>query len=189
MSEIELSENVGEHIAAYIPKWVRAAVGEADVLNACASTSPRRVGVLLLDIAGFTEMTDRFARQAESGAEKLSELLNGCFAVLTEVVEAFAGDIVAFTGDGFLVVWDEGEPGRAGDIAAQCALALRDAMDAWARSSNSQIRQQISVDVGTVHFCRLGGHGGVWRYAVVGAPLRTCRIGLPEGRRWRHHAV
>jgi len=176
MREIKLSENVDEDIVTYIPKWVRAAVSEADVMNACASSSARLVAVLLLDIADFTEITDRFAQQAEGGAEKLSELLNGCFAVLTEVVEAFGGDIVAFTGDGFLVVWDGGELTRAGNIAAQCALALRDAMNAWARSSNSQIRQRISVDVGTVYYCRLGGHGGIWRYGVVGTPFE--RVGL-----------
>ena len=172
MGVVIVLANNDNDVAAYVPKWIRTFVDEpVDAADTHAWASPRPAAVLLLDIAGFTEITDQFAQDADRGAEHLSELLNDCFAVLTDVVEAFGGDIVAFTGDGFLVVWDAGDRARATHIAAQCALALRETMDGWAQSSNSGIRQRISVDVGTVYYCRLGGHGGAWRYAVVGAPF------------------
>jgi class 3 adenylate cyclase/tetratricopeptide (TPR) repeat protein len=172
MGEVIMLANNDNHVAGYIPKWVRALVDETvDAADTHAWASPRPAAVLLLDIAGFTEITNQFAQDADRGAEHLSELLNDCFAILTDVVEAFGGDIVAFTGDGFLVVWDAGDRVQSTHIAAQCALALREAMDQWAQLSNSGIRQRISVDVGTVYYCRLGGHGGVWRYAVVGTPF------------------
>ena len=105
------------------------------------------------------------------GAEQLSGLLNDCFAILTDVVDAHGGDIISFTGDGFLALWDIADPALASCLAAQCALALRDAMSAWALSSNSQFRQRICVDFGTVYFCKLGGYGNAWRYVVVGTPF------------------
>lgn len=172
-----VSRNIYGNIAAYIPKWIRASVEETDDADqARAYATPRRTTVLFLDFAGFTEITDRFAKQAEFGAEQLSELLNDCYTTLTDVVDAFGGDIVAFAGDGFLAAWDADDGARATHVAAQCALALQHAMEVRAQSSDVQIRQRISMDVGTVYYCRLGGHDGVWRYAVVGTPFEN--VGL-----------
>ena len=154
----------------------RAYVHETDADRLCASAIARPAAVLLLDIAGFTEITDRFAQQAEFGAEQLSELLNDYFPALTDVVDAFGGDIVAFTGDGFLAAWNADDGARATRVAAQCALALQHEMEVRAKSADLPIRQRISVDVGTVYYCRLGGHDGVWRYAVVGSPFEN--VGL-----------
>ena len=172
-----MSTNIGDDIAAYVPKWVRASVSETDsASDSRPSAYSRLAAVLLFDIAGFTEITDRFAQQAEGGAEQLSELLNDYFAILTEVVEAFSGDIIAFTGDGFLAVWDAEDRVQASHKAARCALALRDAMDGWGSSRGSRIRQRISVDIGTIYYCKVGGRGGIWRYLAVGTPLE--RVGL-----------
>src|SRR5208337_635450 len=49
-------------------------------------------------------------------------------------------------------------------------------MEVRAKSADVPIRQRISVDVGTVYYCKLGGHEGVWRYAVVGSPFEN--VGL-----------
>ena len=171
-----MSGNGGE-LAAYLPKWIRTSVDETDEpRQAFAFATPRRAALLFLDFVGFTEITDRFAQQAEFGAEQLSELLNDCYTTLTDVVDHFGGDIVAFAGDGFLAAWDAADGERATHVAAQCALALQHAMEVRAQSSDVPIRQRISVDVGTVYYCRLGGHDGVWRYAVVGAPFEN--VGL-----------
>jgi len=176
--------NIRGDIAAYVPKWIRTSVDEADGARpAYASTTPRPAAVLFLDIAGFTEITDRFAQQAEFGAEQLSELLNDCFTTLIDVVDVFGGDIIAFTGDGFLAAWEAGDRERATHVAAQCALALQHAMEVRAQSSDMLIRLRISIDVGTVYYCRLGGHEGVWRYAVVGAPFENL------GRAYREAAI
>lgn len=172
-----MSGNVGGDITAYIPRWIRTYVHETDdARQACASAIARPAAVLFLDIAGFTEITDRFAQQAENGAEQLSELLNDYFTTLTDVVDAFGGDIVAFTGDGFLAAWNADDAARATRVAAQCALALQHEMEMRSKWADVPIRQRISVDVGTVYYCRLGGHEGVWRYAVAGSPFEN--VGL-----------
>lgn len=163
----------GGDIAAYVPGWIRASIEAADPADGGPSAKPRLAAVLFLDIAGFTQITDRLAEQGERGAELLSELLNDCFAILTDVVDAHGGDITTFVGDGFLALWDATDQAGAAHMAAQCALALRDAMNDWARSSNSQLGQRISVDIGRVYYCKLGGCGGLWRYTVVGTPFQN----------------
>ena len=172
-----VSGKIGGDITAYIPKWIRTSVDEtADACIARASAIARPAAVLFVDIAGFTEITDRFAQQAEIGAEQLSELLNDYFTTLIDVVDAFGGDIVAFTGDGFLAAWNDDDGAGATRVGAQCALALQHEMEVRAKSADVLIRLRISVDVGTVYYCRLGGYDGVWRYAVVGSPFEN--VGL-----------
>ena len=168
-----MSKVRGLDIAAYVPRWLRTLAGSRGAGPPRASAIPRHAAVLLLDIAGFTEITDRLAQQTEFGAERLSDLLNDCFSVLTDIVESFGGDITAFTGDGFLAVWDGLDFGHPTLAAAQCALALQSAMEARAQSSDPPIRLRISVDAGTVYYCALGGHDGVWRHAVVGTPFEN----------------
>ena len=169
-------------IAAFVPRWVRTSLAEAGSDLNAASIAAHVASVLLFDIAGFTEITDRLAQQGDVGAEQLSELLNDCFTVLTDVVDAYGGDVVSFTGDGFLALWDDPEPAQTIHVAAHCALALRDAMARWAPASQSGIRQRICVDAGTVHYCRLGGHGDAWRYAVVGTPLQNLGLAYRKAR-------
>jgi class 3 adenylate cyclase/tetratricopeptide (TPR) repeat protein len=164
---------IGIDLGTYIPRWVRCSLAEARSDNAFASAEARPAAILLFDIAGFTETTDRLEQLGEHGAEQLSELLNDCFAILTDVVDEHGGDIVSFTGDGFLALWDAAESMQASHLAAQCALALRDAMGDWAQASDSRFRERICVDMGLVHYCRLGGHRGVWRYLVVGEPFQS----------------
>jgi class 3 adenylate cyclase len=175
--KVIVSGNIAGDIAAYVPGWIRASVSETDGARlTSASAIARPAAILFLDMAGFTEITDRFAQQAENGAEQLSELLNKYFSTLTDVVDAFGGDIVAFTGDGFLAAWSADDEARATRVAAQCALALQHEVEVRAKSADVAIRQRVSVDVGTVYYCRLGGHDGLWRYVVVGSPFEN--VGL-----------
>jgi class 3 adenylate cyclase len=84
-------------IAAYIPRWVKISVATPDLCGDSAWATPRVAAVLLFDIAGFTKITDRLAEHGERGAEQLSGLLNDCFAILTDVVDAHGGDIISLS--------------------------------------------------------------------------------------------
>src|SRR5437762_12476890 len=89
--------------AAHIPKWVNARLQSP---AGAASVEARDAAVLLIDIAGFTAKTDS---AAGDGAEGLTYFINDCFAVLTDVIVAHGGDIVAFAGDAILAVWADGD--------------------------------------------------------------------------------
>jgi class 3 adenylate cyclase len=81
--------------------------------------------VLFADISGFTALTERLARTGPGGLEELTELLNGCFGQLVQLVVDHGGDVVKFAGDALLALWpaDEGLP-VATVRAASCGLAI-----------------------------------------------------------------
>jgi class 3 adenylate cyclase/tetratricopeptide (TPR) repeat protein len=164
--------------AAHIPRWVDASLRSGG-RPAGPSADARSAAVLLIDIAGFTARTDA---ALGDGAEGLTDFINNCFAILTEVISRHDGDIVAFAGDAILAVWDDDDPATATDRAARCGLALRDALAAW--RDGAGIDQRTAVEAGEVFFCRLGGWLDSWHYVAVGDPFysigaayRSAKIG------------
>jgi len=149
----------------YTPKWVEARL-RSEGQSAGPSADARSAAVLLVDIAGFTARTDA---ALGDGAEGLTDFINSCFAILTEVISQYGGDIVAFAGDAILAVWDDPDLATATDQAARCGLALRDALAAW--HDGGGISQRTAIEAGDVFFCKLGGWRDIWHYAAVGDPF------------------
>ena len=52
-----------------------------------------------VDIAGFTQLTERLARKGKVGAEEMSDILDTTFSALLDVAEADAADLVKWGGD------------------------------------------------------------------------------------------
>jgi class 3 adenylate cyclase/tetratricopeptide (TPR) repeat protein len=149
----------------YTPKWVEACL-RSEGQSAGPSADARSSAVLLVDIAGFTARTDA---ALGDGAEGLTDFINNCFAILTDVISRYGGDIVAFAGDAILAVWDDHDLATATDRAARCGLALRDALAAW--RDGGGISQRTAIEAGDVFFCKLGGWRDIWHYAAVGDPF------------------
>jgi class 3 adenylate cyclase len=159
-------------VNAYVPRWVRAAMAKDRFSRNGPVVKSTVAAVVLLDIAGFVETTNQLARRGPAGAEELSCLLNDCFAPLTDIIRDYGGDVIAFVGDGILAMWDDSsEIDEAAILAAQCGLALRSEMTRQAQSGQHRLRPRISVDVGDIHCCRLGGLGDQWCFVVVGPPF------------------
>ncbi len=159
-------------VNAYVPRWVRTALAKGRFSGSEPVVESTVAAVLLLDIAGFVETTNQLARRGPGGAEEISGLLNGCFAPLTDIIRDHGGDVIAFVGDGILAMWDDaaGIDGAA-ILAAHCGLALRSEMNRQTESGQHRLRPRISAEVGEIHFCKLGGHGGQSCFVVVGSPF------------------
>jgi class 3 adenylate cyclase/tetratricopeptide (TPR) repeat protein len=167
--------SIRTELSAYVPRWVGAVLCDPRHHDDAPFAEGRRAAVLFLDIAGFTETTDRLAKLGARGAEELSNLLDDCFAALTDVIDYHGGDVIAFAGDGILALWAGDEIADACHLAAQCGLTLQSVMRDWARSRGNNFGQRISVDVGEVYLCRVGGFAGQWRFVVAGPPIQ--RVG------------
>ena len=122
------------------------------------------VGALLLaDIAGFTAITERLARQGPGGAEALSGLLNGAFGPLLAQIAAAGGDVLKFAGDALFVCW----PVVGGDSAAGLALATRRAvgcardmqatLERYAAAGEMDLSLRIGIGAGEVVLLDVGG--------------------------------
>ena len=104
---------------------------------------------LFADISGFTALAARLARTGPSGVEALSELLNGCFGELVELVAAHRGDVVKFAGDALLAFWPaDADLAAATARAASCGLALQGFLDATELAADERLTMRVGIGAG-----------------------------------------
>lgn len=131
----------------------------------------REVTVLLTDIVGFTTLAER------SAPEAIAALVNRHFTTLTACVEAEAGSVGQFIGDGMMAYWGAPDPQR--DHAARAcraALAIRAALAADNRAKAARgepaVRIRIGVNTGAVTAGNIGAPGRS-SYGIVGDAVNT----------------
>ena len=168
-------------LAAFVPQWVITSLSERWGGQDSPFVVKRRIVALFADVADFSEQTGKFALRGVRGAEDLSAILNGCFSLLVEIIHAHAGDIVVFAGDGIAVVWEAIDERTAALRAVDCALALQDALRAWAHDADQDIRFRIAIEIGNASFNRVGGVEHLWRYLVTGAPVKLACANYRKG--------
>jgi class 3 adenylate cyclase/tetratricopeptide (TPR) repeat protein len=135
---------------------------------------------LFADISGFTALTERLARTGPGGVEELTELLNGCFGQLVQLVVDHGGDVVKFAGDALLALW----PADAGlsavtARAASCGLAMQRVLHASELAAGTRLSVRVGIGVGQVSAAHLGGVLGRWEF-VVGGPAITQTCGAEQ---------
>jgi class 3 adenylate cyclase len=150
-------------IASYVPDLLhRRLVDHPE--SAATPHADHLVGALLLaDIAGFTAITERLARQGPGGAEALSGLLNGAFGPLLAQVAEAGGDVLKFAGDALLVCWPViGDDSAAGLAlatrrAARCAQAMQATLQGYAAAEGIELSLRVGVGAGEVVLLDVGG--------------------------------
>ena len=63
--------------------------------------------ILLVDVSGFTRLSETYGRQGTLGCEQFSLLMGNFFSELTGILDSFGGEIDCFAGDAVLVVFQE----------------------------------------------------------------------------------
>ena len=141
----------------------------------------REVAMLMSDLRGFSELSERLGPSAMIG------LLNRYLAAMTPVIQQHRGVINEFIGDAIFVLF--GAPfGRPDDAerAVRCAGAMQEALTAFNVDSRDhglpELVMGIGVHVGPVVAGNIGGPDRV-KYGVVGPAVNlTSRIqGLSAG--------
>ena len=87
------------------------------------SAAPFRAVLAIVDISGFTALTEALSIEGNVGLELLAKCMNSYFAQLIELVVAYGGEVSKFAGDALLTVFapTEEEQARGG---ADGGLAL-----------------------------------------------------------------
>ncbi len=110
----------------------------------------REVTILLADLRGFTAIT------AKHPARVVLDLLNRCFAKMSEIVVHHHGTIDKFMGDSMMVIFfgDPAHPGEDVRRALHCAVDMQIGMDllngAQKRTNMPQLFMGIGINTGTV---------------------------------------
>ncbi|MGH2546804.1 MAG: AAA family ATPase, partial [Actinomycetota bacterium] len=112
----------------------------------------------LIDISGFTQLSERLAARGKVGAEDLAEAIGSCFTRLVGVAHANGGGLLKFGGDA-LLLWFSGanHAGRACRAAVGMRRALREIGRIDAPAGRIALRMSIGVHSGTFHFFLVGG--------------------------------
>jgi len=108
--------------------------------------------ILVSDIRDWTGLNDRLP------AEMAVELANGCFDVLADAVEANAGEILKFLGDGLLAIFPTGDDDHsAGAVCEKALAAARTALGAVEQSDAPVgARFGIGLNFGEVLYGNIG---------------------------------
>ena len=163
-----------ETLASYFPDLLIRRANARGGQRSLASQESLTAATLFVDVAGFTQLTDRLARRGPAGAEALSSALNLYFGRLTDIVTQWGGDVLLFAGDAALAIWPC-EPGTlpaATRAAAGCGLAICRELRGFAPLPEVTLHQRASVGAGSASLLHLGGVGGAWHYLVTGDAIR-----------------
>ncbi len=135
---------------------------------------------LFADISGFTQLTERLARQGPVGTEQLSNLLNTYFGKLTDLILAHGGDVVKFAGDAVIALWPTlTEPlPTVTQRAAQCALEFQETLRRDEYLGGEPLRLRTAVGAGELTALHVGGEFQRWEFMLAGAPL--VQVGLAQ---------
>jgi class 3 adenylate cyclase/tetratricopeptide (TPR) repeat protein len=91
----------GRQLSAYLPRLVREWIVAAPEMT----TRVEEGTLVLVDISGFTRLSERLARLGRAGAEELSEAISACFTRLLAVAYGEGGMLVKFGGDALLLLF------------------------------------------------------------------------------------
>ncbi len=119
---------------------------------------------LLVDISGFTAMTETLTQSGKEGVEVLAEILRALFGPLVASVYEQGGFISSFTGDGFIALF----PGNA-DAVGQRALAAAQKIQAhlktWVEYKSSYGNFTLGVKIGLAR--------GQTEWGIIRASIET----------------
>jgi class 3 adenylate cyclase/tetratricopeptide (TPR) repeat protein len=126
----------------------------------------------MVDISGFTALSERLAAFGRVGAEELTEVLSAVFASMTDLVHARGGEQLSFGGDALLLLFTGDDHLVQGACAAVEMRAALRAASRSARTSAGRIDLRMSVGLasGVVHLFRVGGSH---RQLLVAGPLAS----------------
>jgi len=91
--------------AAYLPQAVLQNVALSGGLPEEPHADAFPAALLLVDITGFTALTDAAVHAGAAGTERLARSLNAFFARIIEIVADHGGDVAKIAGDALLPMW------------------------------------------------------------------------------------
>lgn len=148
---------------AFVPRYVVPQL--RDMGEARARVEVFQGVVSFLDVAGFTKLTERLARQPD-GAERLAKIINALLGQLLNTLES--GDIIKFSGDAVLVLY---QPDRTLMSDTERSYAEQD--DAKKANAKNGIGTRVAAGYGTGKFEDIWGMRNAANRAVCERSLSS----------------
>jgi class 3 adenylate cyclase/tetratricopeptide (TPR) repeat protein len=132
--------------------------------------------VVLVDISGFTKLSERLARHGKEGAEQVTEAIEECFTDLLAAAYANGGGLLKFGGDALLLLFEGGDHAlRAARSAVWMRRTLRDVGRIDLPGVKIQLRMSVGAHSGAFHFFLVGDSH---RELIVAGPAWTRTVAM-----------
>ncbi len=162
-------------LASYVPALVVRALAHDTTTLTTPSCDTSLSAVFCADLSGFTMLTEYLVQRGPEGVEQLSIILNAYFGQLIELVISHGGDIVEFTGDGILALWQtvatDEDLATVTYRAAQCGLAAQHILRDHLVADGFRLTLRVGIGTGEVYIATVGGERGRWELLVAGSPI------------------
>jgi class 3 adenylate cyclase len=168
---------------SYLPDSLLHRLGSGGSDLPSVESTPALAAVIIVDISGFTLLTERFEAQGAAAAESLNGLLNDYFDGLVTVISESGGEAVEFSSDAALAMWPVASPSALRDAtlqAARCALSVQSFFKSRADVANTHLRVHTGIAAGETWRSMLGGKDGRWHYLVCGPAVREAAAAMAE---------
>ncbi len=143
----------------------------------------REVAVIFADVTGFTAICERL------DPEKIHDLMNGCFAGLTQAIQTEEGCIDRYLGDAVMAIFGapvahEDDPTRACRAALAMQSFVKEFSGQWEAGTGVSLKIRIGIHCGLVVAGALGSDARM-AYGARGDTMniaaRLQGIALPGG--------
>ena len=193
-----------QQASAFIPRIIQQGISNGSVTDSTSNSIVHEcdAAVVFADASGFTALTERLATKP-NGAELLSRCLNAFFTPLIEMVTAYQGDVIKFSGDALTILF-EAKPGDCGSAwagcqghdpvtlavlrASACCLELHKRLHNFDTGEGVLLTLHIGIGSGRCTILHLGGvvpaERGASRFecVIAGDPLRQIAIAEPVAK-------
>jgi len=111
----------------------------------------------LLDVSGFTKLSEKLARKGREGAEHIAEAIGHSFEAILQAAYDSGGSLLKFGGDA-LLLWFQGDghAARACRATVRMRRMLRDVGRIEVQGAKVSLRISQGVHSGTFHFFAAG---------------------------------
>jgi len=166
------AQALADKLRRFVPGFARHAIA-GQLASAPMQMHTGTGAVLVADIAGFSALTERKAREGPAGIEGLQNLLNACFGLIVTTIEAGGGEVYKFAGDATIAWW----PARDGNLhaattaAAATALRLQALASELAGQPQNPLSLRVGIGAGNAFTAIVGGDQGRWEALLGGDAL------------------
>ncbi|WP_435010346.1 AAA family ATPase [Tundrisphaera lichenicola] len=171
-----------ELLSSYVPAMIRHRLAGPGLDGPGGRLDRSPAAVLLVDISGFTRLTERLAVHGATGLEELTSILNAYFHGLIERITEQGGDVVKMAGDALVALWRESEPGESLSSltlkAGRCARLLQASMGEYECGGGIRLVSKMGIGAGEIVGMYVGGALERREMILAGDPL--AQIGLAE---------
>lgn len=136
---------------------------------------------LIVDVSGFTALTEKLEATTDNGVEQLGFYLNRYFERLVKMLNACGGDVIKFAGDALIVLWQPefkvNDKTSSLDLksmacrAAECALLIQEELHGAELAKDVTFSVKVGISCETATIMHLGGLCNRVEYTACGQAL------------------